>query len=294
MWEFWRAVEGGRRLARGLGREDDERLQQPRLLHGARRTGDRRHEPAAARRTDPARRARGRAHRPRARAGDPGDRARDVFSWPAQRTRRHPRRPNAIPEGTRFRLDPSLDLDTIQMAPVVRMVAEAAQRYGIVLRDKAGSVTFYGEDPTPTGTNPYAGPTGWFQGKSAATLMQAFPWEHLQALQTKLRTSAPGSAYVTAAGVLNVATAWNVSSDLRRWSRTGTAVEDHRSQPGWTPSARGARRSMRRPSPAPARPRRTSRQLQGGHAPHARLAARDALGRRQRATTSTAARAVTR
>ena len=138
-----------------------------------------------------------------------------TFSWPAQRSDGPLQSPNAIPEGTRFRIDPSLDLDTIEMAPVVRMIAEAAQRYGIVLRDKAGAVTFYGEDPTPTGTNPYAGPNGWFQGKSAATLMQQFPWDRLQALETKLRTSAPGSAYVTADGVLTVASAYNVNSDMR-------------------------------------------------------------------------------
>jgi hypothetical protein len=146
----------------------------------------------------------------------------DVYSWPAQRSDGSLDAPNAIPEGTRFRLDPSLDLDTIQMAPVVRLIAEAAQDYGIVLRDGAGSVTFYGEDPTPTGTNPYAGPTGWFQGKSPATLMQQFPWARLQALQTKLRTAAPGSAYV-ADGVLTVASARNVTSDLRV-EQSGDAV----------------------------------------------------------------------
>ena len=43
-------------------------------------------------------------------------------------------------------------------------MAEAAQRYGIVLRDKSSNITFYGQDPTPTGTNPYAGPTGYWEG----------------------------------------------------------------------------------------------------------------------------------
>jgi hypothetical protein len=145
-----------------------------------------------------------------------------TFSWPAQRSDGALDSPNAIPQGTRFRLDPSLDLDTIQMAPVVRMIAEAAQDYGLVLRDKAGSIALYGEDPTPTGTNPYAGPTGWFQGKSPATLMQQFPWSRLQALQTELRTSAPGPVYV-ANGVLTVASARNVNSDMRV-EQSGDAV----------------------------------------------------------------------
>jgi Ca2+-binding RTX toxin-like protein len=147
----------------------------------------------------------------------------DVYSWPAQRSDGSLDAPNAIPEGTRFRLDPSLNLDSLQMAPIVRMMAQAAQDYGIVLRDGAGSVTFYGEDPTPTGTNPYAGPNGWFQGKSPATLMQQFPWSRLQALQTKLRTSAPGSAYVTADGVLTFASAWNKNANVRI-EQSGQAV----------------------------------------------------------------------
>ena len=146
-----------------------------------------------------------------------------VFSWPAQRSDGSLDSANAIPEGTRFRLDPSLDLNSLQMAPVVRMIAQAAQDYGIVLRDGAGSVTLFGEDPTPTGTNPYAGPNGWFQGKSPATLMQQFPWNRLQALQTKLRTNAPGSAYVTSGGVLTVASAWNMRADLRI-EQSGDAV----------------------------------------------------------------------
>jgi hypothetical protein len=136
------------------------------------------------------------------------------FSWPAQRADGTLDNPDAIPEGTRFRLDPTLDLSTMSMAPVVRMIADAAQRYGIVVRDKAGAVTFFGEDPTPTGSNPYAGTTGWFQGKSPAQLMTQFPWSHLQALQTNLRLKAPGSAYVSG-GVLNVVGALGASSDMR-------------------------------------------------------------------------------
>ena len=61
----------------------------------------------------------------------------DFYSWPAQRSDGSLDSANAIPEGTRFRLDPSLDLNSLQMAPVVRMIAQAAQDYGIVLRDGA-------------------------------------------------------------------------------------------------------------------------------------------------------------
>ena len=64
------------------------------------------------------------------------------------------------------------------------MMAEAAQRYGIVVRDQSGVVAFAGEDPTPTGSNPWAGPGGWFSGQYPSTLVQQFPWAHLQALRT--------------------------------------------------------------------------------------------------------------
>ena len=47
---------------------------------------------------------------------------------------------------------------------MVRTMAVAAQRYGIVVRDGAGAVTFYAEDPTPTGRNPFLGRSGLFGG----------------------------------------------------------------------------------------------------------------------------------
>jgi hypothetical protein len=108
------------------------------------------------------------------------------YSWPAQRTDGTIASEDAIPEGARFRVDPRLDLSTLSMAPVVRMLAEAAQRYGIVVRDRAGAITFYGEDPGPTGSNPYLGPTGYFGGAPIHELLRQFPWAHLQVLRTQL------------------------------------------------------------------------------------------------------------
>ena len=62
------------------------------------------------------------------------------------------------------------------------MLAHAAQRYGIVVRDTSPAVAFYAEDPTPTGANP------WAAALSAGVpkLLRAFPWDHLQALRTEL------------------------------------------------------------------------------------------------------------
>ena len=109
---------------------------------------------------------------------------RNWWTWPAQRTDGKKDSPGAIPEGARFRLDPALDLNSLHLYPLVRMMAEAAQRYGIVVANQSGVVTFAGEDPTPTGTNPWAGPGGWFSGQYPSTLVRQFPWQRLQALRT--------------------------------------------------------------------------------------------------------------
>jgi hypothetical protein len=102
-----------------------------------------------------------------------------VWSWPAQRTDGASSAVDAIPEGTRFQLDPSLDLSTLNLPPVTRMIARAAQRYSIIIRDTSGSVSFYAEDPVAMTSNPY--PT-FFGGKDPAQLLASFPWARLRVL----------------------------------------------------------------------------------------------------------------
>ena len=110
-----------------------------------------------------------------------------AFAWPAQRTDGSVYGSSAIPEGQRFRIDPSLDLSKLQMPPLIRMMAVAAQKYGIIVRDQAGAVAFYAEDTDAEGAaNPYYGAGGWFQGQYVNNLLKSFPWSHLQALQDTL------------------------------------------------------------------------------------------------------------
>lgn len=107
-----------------------------------------------------------------------------TFSWPAQRSDGTNDDSAAIPEGARFRLDPSLDIDRLDLPPFTRMMAEAAQRYGMVVRDQtAHAVGFYGEDPTPTGSDPYP---ALFGGLSPLDLLARFPWDHVQLLDMEL------------------------------------------------------------------------------------------------------------
>jgi hypothetical protein len=111
-----------------------------------------------------------------------------VYASPAQRTDGSSTEPLALPEGAHLRLDPNLDLASLHLPRLTLMIAEAAQRYGIVVRDKAGGATFYAQDPTPTGTNPYSGPQGYFEGKSPSHLLASFPWSDLELLQMELHS----------------------------------------------------------------------------------------------------------
>jgi hypothetical protein len=109
-----------------------------------------------------------------------------AYSWPAQRTDGASRHPDAIPEGARLRIDPRVDLDQIPMAPSVRTIAEAVQRYGAVVRDGAGAVTFFAEDPSPTGSNLFAGLEGLFGVRYIDEALRDFPWNRLQVLRTEM------------------------------------------------------------------------------------------------------------
>lgn len=109
-----------------------------------------------------------------------------VYAWPAQRTDGTSHHPLALPEGSRLRLDPRLDLDRLQMPRIVRLIAEAAQRYGIIVTDRGENIAFYAEDPTPYRRNPYwPGRREHFSGESPDRLLAAFPWSELQLLHAK-------------------------------------------------------------------------------------------------------------
>jgi hypothetical protein len=115
-----------------------------------------------------------------------------VYTSPAQKTTGRSANPLSLPEGARLRLDPSLDLAALHLPRFTLILAKAAQRYGLVLRDTTGEVNFYGQDPTPTGMNPYTGPHGYYEGKTSQELLAAFPWTHLQLLKMKLHRVGSG------------------------------------------------------------------------------------------------------
>jgi hypothetical protein len=114
-----------------------------------------------------------------------------IYSWPAQRTDGTGTASDCIPEGAHLRLDPSLDIPALHLPAFVQMMAEAAQRYGIIVRDQTKwAIGFWIQNPAAAGTaNQFYGSsgepsaTGPFQGRWPNQLMGYFPWSSLEVLQ---------------------------------------------------------------------------------------------------------------
>jgi hypothetical protein len=117
---------------------------------------------------------------PAARAG--------VFAWPAQRTD-GVGSPAALPEGARLRLDPALSVRALRLPRLTAMIARAAQRYGLVVRDQTRhAVSLFGENPAQFPGSPYSRLLG---RKTPGELLARFPWARLQVLKMRLCTRPP-------------------------------------------------------------------------------------------------------
>ncbi|HEY0061106.1 MAG TPA: DUF4124 domain-containing protein [Telluria sp.] len=108
-----------------------------------------------------------------------------ILSWPALRSDgfNPTLATNRIPEGLRFRLDPSINVDLLPMTKAGRIIAKAAQKYGFIVWDKAGALSIRAQNPksyTALGqTNPYP---ALFGNKPSYAVLDGFPWEKLQFL----------------------------------------------------------------------------------------------------------------
>jgi hypothetical protein len=109
----------------------------------------------------------------------------NIVSWPANRSDGYNpnNAPNRIAEGQRFRLDPAIDIATLNTHPVAKIIAKAAQKYGFVVWDKAGSLSLRVQNPksyTLVGkANPY---NALFNGTAEYAVLNGFPWNRLQFL----------------------------------------------------------------------------------------------------------------
>ncbi len=116
-----------------------------------------------------------------------------VYASPARRDDGQDPSQLALPEGARLRLNPALDLAALNLPRPTLLIAEAAQRYGFVVRDRGRVVSFYAQDPVTLGANPYAGTAGYFEGEYPNQLLASFPWSDLEVLALHIHRNGRGS-----------------------------------------------------------------------------------------------------
>ena len=115
--------------------------------------------------------------------------AADVWSWPAQRSDGTLHGPDAIPYGARFRLPPSLNIDAMNLPPATKIIAKAAQKYGLVVRERTHWNVGLAAEAAPAGVTP--NPWKAILGPHRAQVLEAFPWDKLELVRMSLR-SKPG------------------------------------------------------------------------------------------------------
>jgi hypothetical protein len=132
-----------------------------------------------------------------------------VVGWPAERSD-GTGGPDELPEGAHLRLNPELDIPAMHLPKIVEMIALAAQRYGIIVRDQShADIGFFAEDPSQygakpaTASDPYYGqmrdadgrpdrlhgapdPHALFDGMWPSTFFKYFPWRSLEVLKMSL------------------------------------------------------------------------------------------------------------
>jgi hypothetical protein len=97
------------------------------------------------------------------------------ISWPA--TQYNGNSSGAPAMGQRFRLDPSVNIDSLGLNGTAKAIARAAQTYGLVVWNGSGTVGFVAENAASTTSRGLPDP---YNGISLS--LSGFPWDKLQAL----------------------------------------------------------------------------------------------------------------
>lgn len=113
------------------------------------------------------------------------------FASPAQRSDGRSPSENSIPEGARLRLDPGLDLTALPLSPFARMIAEAAQRYGMIVQDGSWSTVVYAEDPSPAIRDGLPDFYVARFGRRLSRALRELPWEELEVVRMNLCQRGP-------------------------------------------------------------------------------------------------------
>lgn len=113
------------------------------------------------------------------------------FASPAQRADGKSLNPASIPEGARLRLDPNLDIESLPLSPFTRLLAEAAQHYGMIVQDGSQSTVVYAEDPSPMMREGWANFIEAKYGRHLSRAVAEFPWEDLEVVRMHLCQRSP-------------------------------------------------------------------------------------------------------
>ena len=76
----------------------------------------------------------------------PGEVCSTYFEWPARGGDGYSSSPNAIPEGARLQLDPSINVDSLPLSEGGKIIARALQTYGTWLGDTGGATAIYAQE----------------------------------------------------------------------------------------------------------------------------------------------------
>lgn len=94
-----------------------------------------------------------------------------------------------IPEGAIVQLDPALDLSVFDLTPEEKLVAQAAQRYGMVVVDEGGANAIYAQGLYESSPVNWKGKLrGWEKGKGITTI----PLKHYRVLKCSDRIKRGG------------------------------------------------------------------------------------------------------
>ncbi|STD04873.1 Uncharacterised protein [Dermatophilus congolensis] len=103
---------------------------------------------------------------------------------PANRTDGTSTERSAPPMGSRLRLDPSLNVDALNLTPLGKTVAKAAQKYGFIVTESADVPSIGVEsglhEKQRTGKDPWEAILG---GTPSYEQLRNFPWEHVHVIQ---------------------------------------------------------------------------------------------------------------
>lgn len=107
-----------------------------------------------------------------------------VFRAPAIKTDGDSDRPDCVPEGARLRLDPTIDLDLLDLPPAQRAIARAFQVYGGYVVDMGGAPLSISFELAPDADGMYPGAVYRDAGlRWDYDGLGRIPWDGLQLLE---------------------------------------------------------------------------------------------------------------